>query len=58
MRPVTVDCVLPPVPSTRFDYSATWADYEPGDPIGRGPTPDAALRDLREQEAQQMEQMQ
>lgn len=51
MRPATVDCVLPPVPSNRFDFRATWVDYEPGDPIGWGATPDAALRDLHEKEA-------
>lgn len=40
----------PPIPDRSFDYSATRSNYEPGEPIGRGPTPIAALADLLEQE--------
>lgn len=48
-RQVRVDLILPPVPTNRWDWSAVWTDYEPGDPIGYGATPEQALRDLREQ---------
>lgn len=40
----------PPIPDRNFDYSATRSNYEPGEPIGRGRTPVAALADLLEQE--------
>ena len=35
--------------SRYFDYSATFSDYEPGDPIGRGSDPVAAVQSLKEQ---------
>lgn len=40
----------PPIPDRSMDYSATRSSYDQGDPIGRGPTPLAALADLLEQE--------
>ena len=39
---INVEYIHPPVPSRQFDYSATLDGYEPGDPIGFGPTPEAA----------------
>ena len=42
--------IHPPIPDRNFDYQAVRSDYEPGEPIGRGPTPIAALADLLEQE--------
>ena len=39
----------PPIPLTRFDWSAVTDDYEGGDPIGYGPTEQAAIEDLKEQ---------
>jgi hypothetical protein len=38
----------PPIPCRDWDWSATLDGYEPGDPIGRGPTPEAAAEDLQE----------
>lgn len=35
-----------PIPVRGFDWSATFADYEPGDPIGHGATEEAAKQDL------------
>lgn len=40
----------PPIPDRRWDWSAVRGDYEPGDPIGRGPTEADAIRDLLDQE--------
>lgn len=40
----------PPIPDRSFDWSAVVeGEYEPGQPIGRGPTEDAAIADLQEQ---------
>ena len=44
---VRIDPVFPPIPSRAFDYSAATDNYEPGQPIGYGPTEEAALADLR-----------
>jgi hypothetical protein len=48
-RRVVVDLLAPPVPDGRWDWRATWADYEPGDPQGFGATYEAALNDFRNQ---------
>jgi hypothetical protein len=40
----------PPIPIRDFDWSALRSDYEPGMPIGRGATEEAAVADLLEQE--------
>jgi hypothetical protein len=40
---------FPPIPDRRWDWSAVTDDYEPGHPIGRGPTEADAVRDLLEQ---------
>ena len=50
--------VNPPIPVRRFDWQATFSDYEPGDPAGIGATEAAAVRDLQEQaDEYQREQM-
>lgn len=36
----------PPTPIRRFDWMATWDDYESGHPIGFGATEDEAIADL------------
>lgn len=41
--------IYPPIPTRDFDWSAVTDSYEPGMPIGYGPTPQAALNDLLEQ---------
>ncbi len=40
----------PPIPMRQFDWTAIDDNYEPGMPIGYGPTKAAAILDLREQE--------
>jgi hypothetical protein len=39
----------PPIPVRSLDWSAVLEGYDAGDPIGRGPTREAAEADLREQ---------
>lgn len=58
-RPVKViyDIVLsfeyPPIPDRSFDWSAVRSNHDPeSDPVGWGPTPQAALGDLLELEAE------
>jgi hypothetical protein len=46
-RAIRVDLVYPPIPDRRFDWCAHWADYDEGDPLGYGPTAQAAIDDLR-----------
>jgi hypothetical protein len=48
-RQIHVSYDHPPIPVRQYDYAATFDDYEPGCPIGRGETPEAAVRDLLEQ---------
>lgn len=43
---VIVEHVNPPIPVRSHDYRATFDSYEPGDPIGWGATPEAAVADL------------
>jgi hypothetical protein len=40
---------MPPIPVRQFDWSAIEDSYEPGRPIGRGPTEHSAIDDLIEQ---------
>jgi hypothetical protein len=40
---------FPPIPDRRFDWSAYLDGYEPGAPLGRGPTEESAIADLLEQ---------
>lgn len=49
--PVQVDFVYPPIPDRSCDYAA-YRDPEPGNPVGRGSTPFAAINDLIEQESE------
>jgi len=49
-RRIITEYVYPPIPKRDWDWAATRDGYEPGDPIGRGPTEDAAIRDLLDQE--------
>jgi hypothetical protein len=48
-RIITVEFIYPPIPDRRFDYQATFDGYEPGCPLGHGPTEQAAIDDLHEQ---------
>lgn len=48
-RIIRVDFIYPPIPDRRYDYQATFADYDEGDPIGHGPTEQAAIDDLHEE---------
>lgn len=47
---IVTEFVHPPIPIRRFDWRATRESYEPGDPMGEGPTEDAAIADLLMQE--------
>jgi hypothetical protein len=44
--------VSPPIPTDQFDFCAVRRSYEPGDPIGYGPTKENAIQDLIDQEQQ------
>jgi len=46
---IITEFVYPPIPSRDFDWQAVVDGYEPGDPIGRGPTEDEAILDLEDQ---------
>ena len=47
---IVTDFVYPPIPTRNCDWSAIDYDtYEPGCPIGWGPTEEAAIQDLKEQ---------
>lgn len=49
MIKIRVSAEFPPIPDNQYDYMATLDDYEPGDPIGYGPTVEAAIQDLKDQ---------
>lgn len=49
MRKIITTHIYPPIPIRSFDWQATLDDYEPGEPIGHGPTEAAAKADLLEQ---------
>jgi hypothetical protein len=38
----------PPIPVTRFDWTAVYEGYEPGDPVGYGSTEEIAKKNLQE----------
>lgn len=38
-----------PIPTRRFDWSATTEDYDEGSPTGWGATKEEAIADLKEQ---------
>jgi hypothetical protein len=46
---IVTDCWMKPIPSRVFDWSAYLDGYEPGDPVGYGPTEQQAIADLKEQ---------
>lgn len=46
---IRTENIFPPIPDRQFDWSAVFEDYEPGCPIGYGPTEQAAIDDLIEQ---------
>jgi hypothetical protein len=50
VTPILTSHICPPVPSRQYDWEAIRRDYDEGDPIGRGPTEQAAIDDLLEQE--------
>lgn len=43
---IRTEHVCPPIPTRQFDWRATLDGYEPGDPIGEGPTEESAVADL------------
>lgn len=43
---IHVEFIYPPIPDRSHDWCATPKDYEPGMPIGYGPTAQAAVADL------------
>lgn len=45
-RKVTTEFIFPPIPVREFDWVATFDDYEPGGPVGRGATEAEAIEDL------------
>ena len=47
--------VYPPIPDRSFDWSAVRDGYEPGCPIGRGPTKAEAIQDLLDTESDNLE---
>ena len=54
-RIIHVEFIYPPIPDRSFDYQATFDGYEPGCPIGHGPTEQAAIDDLHEQFEEDLE---
>jgi len=47
---IIIEYVYPAIPKRDWDWAAYRDGYEPGDIIGRGPTDNAAIRDLLDQE--------
>jgi hypothetical protein len=47
---IITEYVYPAIPVRDWDWSAVRDGYELGDPIGRGPTENAAIRDLLDRE--------
>lgn len=54
-RIIHVEFIYPPIPIREFDYQATFDGYEPGDPIGHGPTEAAAIDDLHDRHEEDLE---
>lgn len=46
---IRTENIYPPIPLRQFDWQATTDNYEPGCPIGFGPTEQEAVADLLEQ---------
>lgn len=51
-RKIVTEYVYPPIPVRSYDWRATFADYDIGDPIGTGATEAEAIADLMEQVAE------
>jgi hypothetical protein len=49
-RQIVTEHVYPPIPVRAYDWSAVTVDYEPGQPMGWGPTKRAAIAHLIEQQ--------
>ena len=47
---ILTEHVYPPIPDRSHDWRAYRDGYEPGKPVGYGPTEQAAINDLLEQE--------
>lgn len=45
---IITDYRMAPIPIRNFDWTATFEDYEPGDPIGEGATEAEAIAALKE----------
>ena len=50
---IHIEHVYPPVPFRDMDYRATFDGYDEGDPMGYGPTAEAARADLLDQVEEQ-----
>lgn len=50
VRDIDLRFIYPPIPERGFDWQATRSGYEPGELMGHGRTPIAALAHLLEQE--------
>lgn len=48
-KDINVTFAFPPIPYRGCDWQASFDGYEPGDPLGHGLTPEAAVEDLMEQ---------
>lgn len=55
IRRIITEHVYPPIPIRCFDWCATFDSYEPGSPIGYGPTKEAAIAALLEQVEEETE---
>ena len=51
-RKIITDHWAKPIPLRQFEWSATFADYEGGGPIGYGTTEQAAIDDLLANDAE------
>lgn len=49
-RKIITEYVYPPIPDRRWDWRATREGWDLGEPIGEGPTKQAAIDDLLMQE--------
>lgn len=49
-QPIETEFIYPPIPIRSMDWRAVRHGYEPYDPIGYGPTEQAAIDDLLEKE--------
>jgi hypothetical protein len=45
-RRIVTEHIYPPIPNRNFDWRATFEGYDEGEPMGYGPTKEAAIADL------------